>query len=250
MIDVVFISDLHLHPNDSLIYERFIEFIEWAKQSVKKVYILGDFFHAWSGDDSLNDWSREIAKHINSLVSMQIPVFYMHGNRDFLLGKAFADLAGWQVLAEPTKVRLGEMDVLLAHGDRYCTKDYSHQRFRKLTRNKLFISIFLSLPFSWREKLVQSVRLKSQNNDRKSQEQMDVIAESVIAHMIKCNVTTLIHGHTHKAGVTIYKHFTQNLQRYVLSDWDENPMMLCYDSTKGLHLMQIETGDCNGRKRS
>lgn len=238
MIEAVFISDLHLHPDDSPIYERFVSFIEWAKYSVRKVYILGDFFHAWAGDDSMDEWSKKIAKQINGLVLMNIPVYYMPGNRDFLLGKSFATLSGWQVIKEPTIITLGEEKIMLAHGDRYCTKDSSHQRFRKLTRNRVFKPLFLLLPLSIREKLVNSIRIKSQNNEDKPLDQMDVVPESVIDHMIQFNVKTLIHGHTHRPGITHYEHFTLTLQRYVLSDWDEIPMILCYDSTKGLYFMQ------------
>lgn len=235
MIEVVFISDLHLHPEDQAIQERFNQFLEWARGSVKNIYILGDFFHAWAGDDTIDEWSRGIAHQLFSLKKQGINVFYMHGNRDFLLGKSFAKLAGWTILPEPTVIQLGQEKILLVHGDRYCTKDRAHQRFRLLTRNKLFSTLFLSLPLKYRKRLVNQVRYHSQMNQNKSMEEMDVVSDAVIKHMLYSQVTQLIHGHTHKPGVISYQHKGQKLTRYVLSDWDDKPLLLCYDNTKGLY---------------
>jgi UDP-2,3-diacylglucosamine hydrolase len=238
MIDVVFIADLHLHPEDQKIQERFTQFLEWAKVSVKNVYILGDFFHAWAGDDSIDEWNRGIARQLYSLKAQGINIFYMHGNRDFLLGRSFANLAGWTILSEPTVIQLGQEKILLVHGDGYCTKDLAHQRFRRLTRNKLFSFLFLKLPLKYRQRLVQQVRNRSQMNQNKSRDEMDVVLESVIQHMTHHKVTNLIHGHTHKPGITVYQNNGEELRRYVLSDWDDKPKLLCYHNTKGLFFAQ------------
>lgn len=240
MIDAVFISDLHLHPDDKGIQDRFHSFINWAQRSVKKIYILGDFFHAWPGDDSINTWSNAIAEQICTLTQKGIEVYYMTGNRDFLLGSAFAKRAGWKVLTDPTVITLGDSKVLLVHGDRYCIKDKSHQRFRLLTRNRLFTFVFLKFPLSMRKRLVNSVRNISLSNN-KPIEQMDVVNSAVIHHMSKNNTDTLIHGHTHKPGLTNYSYKESELTRYVLSDWDDTPMLLCYDNTKGLYFTQYDT---------
>lgn len=239
MIEVAFISDLHLHPEDQAIEERFNQFVEWAKISVKNVYILGDFFHAWAGDDTIDEWSRNIANQLFSLKKQGINLFYMHGNRDFLLGKTFAKLAGWTILAEPTVIQLGQEKILLVHGDRYCTKDLAHQRFRLITRNRIFSILFLSLPIKYRQRLVKQIRYRSQMNQNKSVEEMDVVADEVIKHMSRYRVTQLIHGHTHKPGITLYENNSQELRRYVLSDWDDKPHVLCYDHTKGLYFAHM-----------
>ncbi|MFT4057960.1 MAG: UDP-2,3-diacylglucosamine diphosphatase [Legionella sp.] len=240
MIEAVFISDLHLHPKEIAIQARFDAFLKWAiKHEVKNIYILGDFFHVWAGDDTLNDWSRGIAEQLHTLKQLGINLFYMHGNRDFLLGKAFAQLTGWTMMSEPTILYLGNEKIMLAHGDRYCTKDIAHQRFRLLTRNRIFPLLFLSLSLKYREKLVTQVRSRSQNNVSKSLEQMDVVTESVISHMQEHGVTKLIHGHTHKPGMSTYKVGAEELVRYVLSDWDDKPKILCYDNTKGVYFTQI-----------
>ncbi|MGC1182864.1 UDP-2,3-diacylglucosamine diphosphatase [Legionella sp.] len=240
MIDVVFISDLHLHPKEYAIQERFTLFLEWVqKNSIKNIYILGDFFHVWAGDDTINDWSRGIAEQLHSLKKQGINLFYMHGNRDFLLGEKFAKLAGWTILSEPTIIHLGKEKIMLAHGDRYCTKDLAHQRFRLLTRNKIFSIVFLSLSVKYRERLVNQVRARSQNNVSKSREQMDVVAESVIRHMQNHGVTQLIHGHTHKPGIVNYMVNSEKIIRYTLSDWDDSPKLLCYDTTKGIYFSHL-----------
>lgn len=242
MIEVVFISDLHLHPDDSQILDRFNHFITWARTKVKTIYILGDFFHAWSGDDSINEWSQGIAQQLKALTEEGISIFYMHGNRDFLLGEQFAACAGWTVLTEPSLIYLGEQQILLAHGDRYCTKDRSHQRFRKLTRTPLFSKLFLKLPLSLRNRLVHKVRTISQNGPSKTKEALDVVMDSVNKELSFYKVNTLIHGHTHKPGLVEYTRQGEQIQRYILSDWDDSPQLLCYDSTKGLYFARYDEG--------
>ncbi|AMP89798.1 UDP-2,3-diacylglucosamine diphosphatase [Legionella pneumophila] len=240
MIESVFISDLHLHPEDDEIQARFHRFINWARNSVRKIYILGDFFHAWSGDDSINAWSDAIAKQIKSLTQSGIEIYFMTGNRDFLLGSSFAKRTGWKILTEPTVITLGNNRILLAHGDRYCTSDRSHQRFRLLTRNRCFSFLFLRLPLSIRNRMVSGVRKISLNNHHKSIEQMDVVKETAIRHMHKNNTEILIHGHTHKPGLTNYSYEGKILTKYVLSDWDDIPKLLCYDNTKGFYFTQYD----------
>jgi len=197
------------------------------------------FFHAWAGDDSLDAWSRGIAEQLYSLKQQGIALFYMHGNRDFLLGKTFARLAGWTILSEPSLITLNSEKILLVHGDRYCTKDSGHQRFRLLTRNRLFSTLFLSLPLRLRERLVTQVRQRSQANRNKPMMQMDVVAESVIQHLLYYKVTKVVHGHTHKPEKVTYFNNSQELSRYVLSDWDDRPQLLCYDDAKSFYFTHI-----------
>ena len=236
MIDAVFISDLHLHPKDEAIQSRFKEFADWIKtMSVNKLFILGDFFHAWAGDDAMDDWSQSIAKQLHALSSHGIELFYMHGNRDFLLGSRFAQQAGWTVLSDPTLIQLGDFAVLLTHGDHYCTQDKAHQRFRRVTRNKWFIRFFLQLPLSLRLRLVAKVRQISQDHsaDNRRVDTLGISAEAVQAQMVQFQAKILIHGHTHKSELITYNQGVDELKRYVLSDWDDNPSPLCYNNTRG-----------------
>ena len=235
MIEAVFISDLHLHPKEIAITERFNQFISWAATHTKAVYILGDFFHVWPGDDALDDWSHSIAERLTWLTQQGVSLYFMAGNRDFLLGKRFATLAGMTQLTEPTVVTFGDERVLLVHGDRYCTRDKGHQRLRLLTRNRLFSFLFLRLSYAFRVNLVNKVRDHSQSNRTKPSDWMDVVHDGMLRHMKQLNVSIVVHGHTHKPGLTTYNDGKADFRQYVLSDWDDNPLLLCYHKSEGFY---------------
>jgi UDP-2,3-diacylglucosamine hydrolase len=238
--EAVFISDLHLHPEEPLISKRFNAFVDWAAHHAKAVYILGDFFHAWSGDDSQNAWSDNIAQRLKWLSEQKVSLYYMHGNRDFLLGKDFAKAAGMTILPEPSVISLDDNPVLLVHGDGYCTKDRGHQWFRKITRTAWFTKLFLLLPLQLRINMVSKVRQRSQTNYRKTAEQMDVVVEPMIADMDEKKVLMLIHGHTHKPGLRNHLYNSKIYRQYTLSDWDDSPKLLCYYKSNGILFDQFE----------
>lgn len=259
MNDAVFISDLHLHPNESLIKERFERFIVWASTNTRSVYILGDFFHVWAGDDGLDSWSAGIADQLAWLAGFGVTIYFMVGNRDFLLGEQFAQRAKMKLLSEPTVIHVNKQPVLLVHGDRYCTLDKGHQWLRRITRNAIFSKLFLQLPQKLRTKIVHGVRQKSQNSRAKPMSTMDIVPEVMIAHMQECNVTTVIHGHIHKPQHRLYPNvpgsksrclsagFSDNVvapsyQQYVLSDWDDNPLLLCYNEPLGFYFEPLSQG--------
>lgn len=239
MNEAVFISDLHLHPEETIITERFNQFIHWAATNTRSVYILGDFFHVWPGDDALNTWSSAIAERLAWLVAQGVAVYFMPGNRDFLLGTRFAKKAEVTALTEPAFIKLGDERVMLVHGDRYCTQDKGHIWLRRLTRNRLFPRLFLRLPYTFRDGLVNKVRQSSQNNRRKPTSIMDVVPSSLLAHMQQSNVCILVHGHTHKPGLTNYEHKGCSYRQYVLSDWDDNPVLMCYDKSTGFYFDRV-----------
>ena len=239
MIEAVFISDLHLHPNEHAILHRFNQFIQWAANNTKNVYILGDFFHAWPGDDALDPWSQSIAEQLSWLSLQGVKLFFMHGNRDFLLGKRFAKQASLMMLSEPTVIILDGMKVLLVHGDRYCTKDKRHQWLRRLTRNSIFPALFLRLSYAFRAKIVNKVREHSQAHHNQPAAYMDVVVPVMLEHMQKLHVTTLIHGHTHKPGFISHPWGGEIYSQYVLSDWDDNPLIMCYDKANGFNFVLL-----------
>ena len=239
MIEAVFISDLHLHPKEHAILDRFNQFIQWAAINTKSVYILGDFFHAWPGDDAIDPWSESIAQQLSWLSLQGVKLFFLHGNRDFLIGERFAQLASLTILSEPTVIRLGGVKVLLVHGDRYCTKDKSHQWLRRLTRNSMFPALFLRISCKIRAKIVNDVREHSQANRSKSALYMDVVVPVMLDHMQKLQVNILVHGHTHKPGLTTHRRDNETYHQYVLSDWDDNPSLMCYDDTKGFNFVLL-----------
>jgi UDP-2,3-diacylglucosamine hydrolase len=246
MIDAVFISDLHLHPDNAAITYRFERFIEWASSNARAVYILGDFFHVWPGDDGLDEFSWSIAGQLADLQANGVNVFFMPGNRDFLLGKAFASIAKLILLPDPTVIDLGGEQILLAHGDRYCTRDTGHQWLRRLTRNWFFPKLFMKLPLSRRIKIVNEVRRHSQSNRSKPPLFMEIVVSSMITHMRKLNVRNIIHGHIHVPGKITHQEGGDFFQQYVLSDWDDKPFIMCYDQACGFYFVQpVESEHAN-----
>jgi len=235
MIEAVFISDLHLNPNDSSISSRFDNFISWAASNTKSLYILGDFFHVWPGDDFIDSWSSNIAMQLSTLASKGVKVYYMHGNRDFLLNGKFAKLAGFKILPDPSIINLDNKKILLVHGDRYCTNDKGHVLLRRITRNKIFPILFLKIPLKIRNFFVNALRERSAINRNKTTSYMDVVIKDMLSHMDNLNSTILIHGHIHKPGLNIHKENSKTYYQYVLSDWDDKPQVLCYDNTKGFY---------------
>lgn len=238
--EAVFISDLHLNPGEPSITARFNVFINWAALNTKSVYILGDFFHVWAGDDSFEPWSKAIAERLLWLSQQKVSIYFMHGNRDFLLGNVFANSAGMTILSEPAVIQLDNQNVLLMHGDRYCTNDKSHQRFRRLTRNPWFAKLFLHIPLKIRSRIVSTVRQRSQTNKSKTDTQMDIVLQPMIEHMDELNVNILIHGHIHKPGLRNHRYNDKSYSQYVLSDWDDSPKILCYYKTKGLEFVRSD----------
>jgi len=239
MMQAVFISDLHLGPNVPEIIQRFVRFSEWAIQNTEKLYILGDFFHAWPGDDIDEEWIQPISTALMQMAQSGMQVFFLAGNRDFLVGRKFCRSHSIKLLKEPTIINLGGTKTLLVHGDVYCTKDKKHQWFRKFTRNSYFINVFTLLPFGIRQRIVSGVRAHSQNNKTKQIKVGEAVPEAVMKHLKKLKSSAVIHGHTHKPALHKQVDNEQIIMRYVLSDWDDNPIFLCYDESKGFNFIHF-----------
>ena len=236
-MNAVFISDLHLNPNEIQITNRFYSFIEWAAHNTKQLYILGDFLHVWPGDDALDDWSLDIVGRLFWLSQQGVQVYFMPGNRDFLIGDRFIKLSGMQRLNDPTVIQLGTEKFLLAHGDQYCTHDRSHQYLRGLTRNRIFPWFFLKLPLCIRQFCVSSLRQHSQNNRKKTIKKLSVNASAMLMDMSRQSVKKIIHGHTHQYGIHTHTYKKQTYQQYILSDWEHEPHLLCYNRAEELEYM-------------
>lgn len=239
MLEAVFISDLHLQEISSTSLASFKHFLTKLPQKTHSLYILGDFFHAWCGDDNIEPWSQSIIQTLKAATLEGMAIYLMQGNRDFLLGSTFAALTGVTLLSDPHVIILGNERVLLAHGDKYCTQDKTHQYFRALTRNALFPRLFTCLPLSLRKKIVGGVRKFSVNKQRVSRKAIDVVKDAFLTDMKKWDAGTLIHGHTHKPGSFLYIYENKKYSRYILSDWDDKPVALCYDKSKGYYFDQI-----------
>lgn len=244
MLEAVFISDLHLSPSQPAISNRFYQCVHWISTHTRSLYILGDLFDAWPGDDNIDAFSQPIIDALKQLSDKGVKLYFMSGNRDFLLGKGFMQACGMQYLKDPCIVFFDKKPVLLSHGDKYCTKDKGHQWLRRLTRNALFPILFQLLPLSTRQKFVGKVRTFSQQKS-KSMIVMDTVEASLIRVMKAMKTTTIIHGHTHKPGLRQMTEKNQVYTQYVLSDWDDLPLLLCYHKSIGFHFVKNFSGDCN-----
>lgn len=227
------ISDLHLHPGAPEITEGFLRWLEERACGSDALYILGDFFEAWIGDDLLDlagadpsgnaDLAARIARALKRLAEDGTEIFLMHGNRDFLLGERFAREAGATLLEDPSVVQLGGKPVLLMHGDSLCTRDEAYQAFRAQARHPLWQQQVLSMPIDQRVALASQLRAQSgEANFNKAEDIMDVTPEEVVKVMAEHGVTTLIHGHTHRPAVHELEVDGQPAQRIVLGDWQPN----------------------------
>src|SRR3990167_4226688 len=225
MLETVFISDLHLHPQRHDLLNKFHSFIDSASgHNIASIYILGDLFHAWAGDDCIDAWHINIADQFKELSQQGIKLYFMPGNRDFLLGDKFAAYSNLQLLNDPTLIKLGDEDILLAHGDKYCLLDKSHQKFRLLTRNRIFTNLFLRLPRKLRLNIVMRIRKISANaNQHTPKYNCDVVPAALITELFNYNSRTIIHGHTHIPGLTSHLDKVIEYRQFVLSDWDDHP---------------------------
>ena len=220
----IFISDLHLGANREDLTLAFTQFLSERCQAIDELYILGDFFELWLGDDDHSVLNRGV---IEALSSLPCDVFIMHGNRDFLIGEAFCDAAGAKMLPDPHPIILGNQPALLMHGDSLCTRDEEYMKARNLLRSAAFQRDFLSKQMPERKILAEQIRGKSQKVSReKAEEIMDVTPEEVIKVMDQAKASVLVHGHTHRPAVhEVDLHFGAGT-RYVLGDWHTSMQFL------------------------
>lgn len=226
MKPVRFIADIHLSEDLPNITTLFVRYLREIAIDAEALYILGDLFAMWLGDDLIGQYEQGIANEINQL-SQSMPVYFMPGNRDFLLGQTYANLSGMCLLKDPATIMLDGQRVLLKHGDDLCTRDKSHQWFRKMSQNKWVKALFLSLPATLRRKIGLKLRQKSAKNQKAWQE-LDVVTETLMASLTRHNSQTIIHGHIHYPKVSYLKCKESVYRQLVLSDWRTKMTDLCY----------------------
>jgi UDP-2,3-diacylglucosamine hydrolase len=222
-----FISDLHLSADREDINQCLFEFLLEQAPQADALYVLGDLFEVWIGDDDQNSFTLSIAKAFHELSLSGVPVYFIHGNRDFLIRERFAKQAGMKILPEQQVIDLYGQATLIMHGDELCTRDIDYQVFRKKARSWWWPRIMLSLPLSTRRKLARKGRaISKQKQTKLSAEIMDVTPDEVVNTMQKFSVKRLIHGHTHRPA--IHDLVINNLaaQRIVLGDWYEQGSVL------------------------
>ena len=217
-----FIADLHLAQNRPDITACFLSFLKNDAPKAQTLYILGDLFEYWIGDDDKNPFVVEVASSLNALSLLGTKIYFIHGNRDFLLGRNYAKSCGMQLLPETDMIDLYGKPVLIMHGDTLCTRDIAYQAFRKKSRSWWWQAIVKNLPLFVRKKIAEDYRKKSASATAlKSQEIMDVTETEVIAELELHKSQLLIHGHTHRPKVHDIQANNKAAQRIVLGDWYE-----------------------------
>ncbi|WP_345768985.1 UDP-2,3-diacylglucosamine diphosphatase [Citrobacter amalonaticus] len=223
----LFIADLHLCTEEPAITAGFLRFLAGEARQADALYILGDLFEAWIGDDDPNPLHREIATAIKAVVDSGVPCFFIHGNRDFLIGKRFACESGMTLLPEEKVLNLYGRRVLILHGDTLCTDDAGYQAFRAKVHQRWLQTLFLALPLCIRKRVAARMRADSKAANRsKSLEIMDVNPHAVIAEMEKHHVQWLIHGHTHRPDVHPLRANSEPAFRVVLGAWHTEGSMV------------------------
>ncbi|HEM6631847.1 TPA: UDP-2,3-diacylglucosamine diphosphatase [Citrobacter farmeri] len=223
----LFIADLHLCTEEPAITAGFLRFLAGEARQADALYILGDLFEAWIGDDDPNPLHREIAAAIKALVESGVPCFFIHGNRDFLIGKRFARESGMTLLPQEKVLDLYGRRVLIMHGDTLCTDDAGYQAFRAKVHQPWLQTLFLALPLFIRKRVAARMRAGSKAaNSSKSLEIMDVNKHAVVAGMEKYRVQWLIHGHTHRPDVHALNANGKPAFRVVLGAWHHEGSMV------------------------
>lgn len=238
----LFISDLHLGHHTPKIVEGFFNFLQQQAADADQLYILGDFFDAWIGDDDDDALVAKIKQQLRDY-SHNHPVFFIHGNRDFLLGEKFASDTGIQLLPESCQVDLDGRAALIMHGDTLCTQDAEYLKFRAMVRNPAWQQQVLALPLPQRRQMAADLRKKSQSmNAMKAEDIMDVTPAEVEKIMAEAGVDLLIHGHTHRPA---HHHLTVKgaaAERWVLGDWGDSGWYLVAENGE-LDLIQFDLHD-------
>lgn len=223
----LFIADLHLCTEEPAITAGFLRFLAGEARQADALYILGDLFEAWIGDDNPNPLHREMAAAIKAVVDSGVPCFFIHGNRDFLIGKRFARESGMTLLPQEKVLNLYGRRVLILHGDTLCTDDAGYQAFRAKVHQRWLQTLFLALPLCIRKRVAARMRADSKAaNSSKSLEIMDVNKHAVIAEMEKHHVQWLIHGHTHRPDVHPLTANGEPAFRVVLGAWHHEGSMV------------------------
>ena len=235
----LFISDLHLEADRPEIGKQFESFLQGEATGVDALYILGDLFEYWVGDDDPDPHYAVMKGAIRQLVDSGVPVFYMHGNRDFMIGEQFADETGVILLADPEPIELHGNTILLSHGDSLCTDDTHYQQMRQLTRDPEWQAMMLAIPLDERIAIAENARRQSEEyNASIDEEIMDVNQEAVLDTFREHGIEVLLHGHTHRPAVHEIDLEDRKATRIVLGDWYEQGSVVRWDE-RGPRLEEI-----------
>lgn len=241
----LFISDLHLDGERPDITAQFLEFLEREARQAQALYILGDLFEAWIGDDDPDPDKRRVIEALRSLTRGGVPTYFIHGNRDFLVGRRFARETGVTLLPDPTLIQVYGQRVLLMHGDTLCIDDPDYQRLRRIVRNPVVQFILRRLTLGQRLKLAARMRAGSKAHiasmDQAAPQIMDVNQNEVRSTFASQRVDYIVHGHTHRPAIHKVQLNNRTVTRIVLGDWYEQGSVLRWDK-KGFELAGLGRG--------
>ncbi len=229
----LFISDCHLDSRRPQVTRQLLEFLHWRAASAQRLYILGDLFEVWLGDDDPADDLAEVIAALTR-VAEHVEVGFLAGNRDFLLGRAFAERVGMRLLNEPEILELGTRRVALMHGDLLCTDDHDYQAFRREVRDPAWQSQFLARSLDERRRI--AAQLRSDSSDAMASKPdaiMDVNQQAVADSFDRLQVDVIVHGHTHRPAV---HQLPSGKTRYVLGDWQPGPSYISWSAEQDLQL--------------
>ncbi len=245
----IFISDLHLSAHDEALQNLFFQFLQGPALTAQNIYILGDLFDVWVGNDLQTTFHDKIACAFKALADKGIKLYFMAGNRDFLLQGDFLKKAQIQKLPDPCMIQLHGKPFLLTHGDKLCSQDIAYQRYRKFAQHPITKALFLLLPKKTRANIANKLRAKSQQYQQKQKlDILDVCPQTVMDVMTEHNVKYLLHGHVHRPKFHTLEICNQNLLRFVLGDWHHKASFIISTPTKITlatysHNKDIETVD-------
>ncbi|WP_332672390.1 UDP-2,3-diacylglucosamine diphosphatase [Aromatoleum sp.] len=240
----LFISDLHLSEAQPQALRVFLSFLRGPARSAEALYILGDLFEYWAGDDDLDaPLNRTVRDALADLAAAGVPVYFLAGNRDFLLGEAFARAAQIELLPDPTLIEIAGQRVLLTHGDALCTDDQAYQAYRKQVRDPAWQSAFLNRPLAERKQIIEELRQQSEAAKQvKATEIMDVNPSAVEALLRKHAYPALLHGHTHRPAHHVLRIDGRHCERWVLEDWHNDAPYIRWDAS-GTKMLRYASPD-------
>ncbi len=220
---VLFVADLHLCQQRPDLTQAFVDFLKTTAQGCHSLYLLGDIFEAWIGDDYIDPCLQPVIQQLKALSSAQSALYFQHGNRDFLVGKRLADLIGAKLLEESVIVQLPSQKALIMHGDQLCTDDLAYQKFRSMVRSPDWQQEFLAKSIQERLQIAEHLRTTSKaETGSKTSQITDVSHSAVLDALQHAQVNLLIHGHTHRPATHSFTDTGKQLTRMVLGDWDQS----------------------------
>ena len=235
----LFIADLHLSENHPKVVNAFYAFLEKEIQQGDSLYILGDFFEVWIGDDEHTPLMDAVAKKLSLCAKNKLcNIFYLHGNRDFMIGKRYAKQSSMQLVPEHHEININNEKILVLHGDTLCLADVNYQKMRKVFHNPILRFIFNALPLFLRKKIGWKIRTTSQNKKRyKQRDDMGVTQSEVERLLTHHNRLTMIHGHTHTPCRHTFALNGQQAVRFDVGDWYDNLSFVIAEKNKEIKLV-------------